>query len=213
MPGAAASEAAGVEDKVKELEEGSPPADAAELLGDANASVAELSRGGDEVGWVMDEVELTGDVPLRETAGGEAGTELFLPIFSGDEVADLGSLLSSPSCCCCGPSLPFSPPFFFPVAAANAMLDVFCSSSADGRLLNEADRKPRGVVLPLPAPLPPLPPFFFQKANLASASPEAAAVEEEAEAAEVGEADDDDGWEGGAAVCVEPFAGSAEADV
>ena len=64
------------------------------------------------------------------------------------------------------------------------MLDVFCSPSAAVRLLKEAERKPLGVVaLPLD--------FFFQKANLASASLDAAAAD--ADEAEVGDEEDEDG--------------------
>ena len=69
------------------------------------------------------------------------------------------------------------------------MLDVFCSAAdAAGRLLNEAERKPLGVLLPLD--------FFFQNASFASASLDAAAALAEAEA-EVGDVADEEDCSGG----------------
>ena len=173
-------------DRLKEDEAGRAETGTAGLLGELVASDAEPTRDGDECGWTTGEDESAGGVALSEAVGGEAGTGLLVLLVAGEEEADVGSFSSSPSgscccrcCCCC-----LSPPFPFPpVAAAKAMLDVFCSSSADGRLLNEADRMPFGVVLP----------FFFQKASLANASLEAA----EADVEEVGEEEEGGVEEGG----------------
>ena len=170
---AAATEPAsltGDEDRLKEEEASRAEAGTVGLLGEFVVSDAEPSREGDDCGWAAGDEELTGGVALSEAIGGEAGTALCLLLIVGED-AEFGSRPSSPSVCL-SPPLPFA----IPVAADLAMLDVFCSSSADGRLLKDADRKPLGVVAPLL-------PFFFQNASLANAS-------EDVAAAAVGEDDD-----------------------
>ena len=188
----AVSEAAD-DDRLKGEAAGGADPGTAGLLGELLASVTEPLREGERragCGLSRDGV-LAGGEALSETAGGETGAGTFLAPFVG-EVAEVGSLPScSSSCCCLSPPPPADPLLPLPVAAARAMLDVFCSLSAVVRLLKEAERKPLGVVGPLPD-------FFFQNANLANASLDAAAEEvereeEEDEEAEMGEAAEDEG--------------------